>query len=170
MPETEQQTVPDKRSSLRTYRADQLSALVWIAIGTVVLLQSRELDYLAEYGPGPGFLPFWLGAGVIALGIALLAKATLRSEKSETTKLPTRHAAIQLILVCTGIFGLALLANTIGLIVYIGVLFFCLLFFVERRGWKFALVMAIASPLALWLIFELGLDLRLPAGLLGLFR
>jgi hypothetical protein len=170
VPETQQHTAAGKSSTFRTHRADQLSAFVWMAIGTVVLLQSRELDYLAEYGPGPGFLPFWLGVGVIALGIALLAKATFRSEKTETTKLPTRHAATQLLLVCGGIFGLALLANTIGLIIYIGVLFFFLLFFVERRGWIFALVMAIASPLALWLIFELGLDLRLPMGLLDLFR
>jgi putative tricarboxylic transport membrane protein len=164
------QEADGNRSGPRTYRADQLSALLWMAGGTIVLLQSWELDYMAEYGPGPGFLPFWLGVGVIALGIALLAMATFRSEKSETTKLPTRHAAYQLILVCAGVFGLALLANTVGFIIYIGVLFFCLLFFVERRGWKFSLVMAIASPLALWLIFELGLDLRLPMGLLDLFK
>lgn len=154
----------------RAYRTDQFSALLWLIVGVVVILQSRELDYMAEYGPGPGFLPFWLGVGVIALGIALFAKATFLSEKSETTELPTRHAAYQLILVCAGIFGLALLAGAVGFIICIGVLFFCLLFFVERRGWKFSLVMAIASPLALWLIFELGLDLRLPMGLLDLFR
>jgi putative tricarboxylic transport membrane protein len=162
--------VPDNHSGLRTYRADQLSALLWMGVGTLILRQSRELDYMAEYGPGPGFLPFWLGAGVIALGIALLAKATFWNEKSEKTELPTRHAATQLILVCAGIFGLALLASTVGFIICIGLLFFCLLFFVERRGWKFSLIMAIASPLALWLVFELGLDLRLPQGLLDLFR
>jgi putative tricarboxylic transport membrane protein len=165
-----QQEADATRSGPRTYRADQLSALLWMAGGILVLLQSRELDYMAEYGPGPGFLPFWLGVGVIALGFMLLAKATFRSEKSETTELPTRHATYQLILVCAGIFSLALLADTVGFIICIGLLFFCLLFFVERRGWKFSLVMAIASPLALWLVFELGLDLRLPQGLLELFR
>jgi putative tricarboxylic transport membrane protein len=162
--------LPDSHSALRTYRADQLSALLWMGVGTIVLLQSRELDYMAEYGPGPGFLPFWMGAGIIALGIALLAVATFRNEKSETTELPTRHAAYQLILVCVGIFGLALLASTVGFIICIGLLFFCLLFFVERRGCKFSLIMAIAIPLALWLIFELGLDLRLPQGLFDLFK
>lgn len=154
----------------RTYRADQISALLWIVVGVIVLLQSRELDYMAEYGPGPGFLPFWLGVGVIALGLALLAKATFLSNKDETVEIPTRHATYQLILVLAGILGLALLAETIGFLICIGLMFFFLLAAVERQGWKFSLIMGFSSALVFWIIFELGLDLRLPPGLLELLR
>lgn len=41
----------------RAYRIDQIFALLWLIVGVVVILQSQELDYMAEYGPGPGYLP-----------------------------------------------------------------------------------------------------------------
>ena len=168
MPET--RTEQSNHSAPRANRADQIAALVWLIGGVIVLFGSLELDFTADYGPGPGFLPFWLAIGVIIFSIALFANATFRSEETDFVVLPTRHAAYQLVLVFSAIIGLPLLAGTIGFIVYTGLLFFFLLFFVERKGWKFSLIMAIASPLVLWLIFELGLELRLPTGLLSLFK
>lgn len=154
----------------RAYRTDQFSALLWLIVGVVVILQSRELDYMAEYGPGPGFLPFWLGAGFIILGLALLVKATFLRNKDETIEIPTRHATYHLLLVLAAILGLAILAETIGFIICIGLMFFFILAFVERQGWKFSLIMGFSSALVFWLIFELGLGLRLPPGLLELLR
>ena len=157
-------------SSPRAYRTDQFSALLWLIAGVVIILQSRELDYMAEYGPGPGFLPFWLGVGFIILGLALFAKATFFINKDETIEIPTRHATYQLLLVIAAVLGLAVLAETIGFIICIGLLFFFLLAFVERQGWKFSLIMGFSSSLVFWIIFELGLDQRLPPGLLELLR
>lgn len=154
----------------RAYRTDQFSALLWLIVGVVVILQSRELDYMAEYGPGPGFLPFWLGVGFIILGLALFAKATFLRNKDETIEIPTRHATYQLLLVIATILGLAILAETIGFIICIGLMFFFILAFVERQGWKFSLIMGFSSALVFWIIFELGLDQRLPPGLLELLR
>ncbi len=158
-----------KRSTLRACRADQISALLWVIGGIVVILQTRELDYAGEYGVGAGFLPFWLGVCVIIFGVALFAKATFLTGKAEFVELPTRYAAWQIVLVFVGIFGLILLAERIGFIICIGLLFFFLLVFVERRDWKFALIFAFASPLVFWTIFEWALELRLPPGLLALF-
>ena len=158
------------RMSIRTFRADQISALIWLAVGIVVVYQSRKLDYTAMYGPGPGFLPFWLGVGVIALGIALFFKAALLDNKKQNIEMPTRLASLQIILVVAAIFGFNLVAETVGFILSIGLLFFFILFIVERRGWKISLVMAIVNPVFIWLVFELGLDMRFPPGLLGMFR
>ena len=108
----------------RTYRIDQIFALVWLLVGVVVILQSQELDYMAEYGPGPGFLPFWLGVGFIIFGLALLAKASFLGNREETIEVPTGHATYQLLLVLAAILGLTLLAETIGFIICIGLLFF----------------------------------------------
>jgi len=154
----------------RAYRTDQFSALLWLIVGVVVILQSWELDYMAEYGPGPGFLPFWLGVGFIILGLALLVKATFLRNKEETIEIPTRHAFYQLLLVLATILVLVLLAETVGFIICIGLMFFFLLAFVERQGWTFSLIMGFSSALIFWLIFELGLELRLPPGLFELLR
>ena len=155
---------------LSAYRTDQYSALLWLVVGVVVILQSQELDYMAEYGPGPGFLPFWLGIGFIIFGLALLTKATFSRKKDETIEIPTGHAIYQLLLVLAATVGLVMLAETIGFIICIGLLFFLILAFVERQGWKFSLIMGFGSALVTWIIFELGLDLRLPPGLLELLQ
>jgi len=147
-----------------------MAALLWFIVGVVVIFQSWELDYMAEYGPGPGFLPFWLGVGFISLGIALFVKAFFSGNRDETIAIPNRRATFQLLLVLAAILGLALLAEKIGFIICIGLMFFFLLAFVERQGWRFSLVMGIGSALVFWIIFELGLELRLPSGLLELFR
>lgn len=159
------------RSDFRAFRVDQISAFLWLIVGIVVVYQSQKLDYMAMYGPGPGFLPFWLGVGVIAIGLALLFKATFLGKKNnQIIEIPNRHATYQLILVIAAIFGFVLLAETIGFIISIGLLFFFVLLVVERRGWKISLIMAIVNPLFFWIIFELALDMRFPPGLLALFR
>ncbi len=154
----------------RTFRIDQIFALLWLVVGVVVIQQSQELEYMAEYGPGPGFLPFWLGVGFILFGLALLVKATASGKKDEIMEIPTRRAVYQLLLVLATILGLAMLAETIGFIIYIGLMFYFLLAFVEHQGWKFSLIMGLSSAVVFWVIFELGLELRLPLGLLELVK
>ncbi len=157
-------------SVLRAFRADQVAAVIWLAIGIVVLLQSRELEYMEEYGPGPGFLPYWLGVFIVILGIGLFLRALFFADKSEVVELPTGRGANQLLLVIVAIAGLVVLAERIGFIICIGLLFFFILTVVERRGWKFSAAMGVGAALVFWLVFELALEQRLPPGILELFN
>ncbi len=152
----------------RKQRADQVLALLWIVVGIVILIQSRNLEYMAEYGPGPGLVPFWLGVGFILLGLMLLAQVTFSRKEKDVLSLPSKHAAWQMFLVMFGYFGFVFFAEKVGFLLCIGLLFFFLLVVVERRGWKFSLAISIINTLAFWAIFELGLQLRLPPGLLDL--
>ena len=146
-------------------------ALPWVAVGVVVIIQSRNLKYMAEYGPGPGFLPFWLGVGFILLGLVLLAQVTFsRKEEEENFSPPSKNAAWQMFLVMFGFFGFVFLAEKVGFILCIGLLFFFLLTVVEKKGWKFSMTISIINALVFWAIFEVGLSLRLPLGLLDLLR
>lgn len=156
------------RSANRKRRIDQLSALVWLVVGATVVAQVWSLDYLSEFGPGAGFFPFWLGLVVIALGSVLLVKSTVRPADGEELALPGRHALRQMFLVMAGFFGFAFLAEPVGFLPCIGLLFLFLLVFVERRGWKFSLTISVVSTLAFWAVFDRALQLQLPRGLLGL--
>jgi putative tricarboxylic transport membrane protein len=158
------------QAGARKKRVDQVLALLWLVAGVVVILQSKDLKYMAEYGPGPGFLPYWLGVGFILLGLVLLAQVTLGRREGEDLLLPGKHAAWQMLLVMLGFFGFVFLADKVGFLFCIGLLFLYLLIFVERRGWKFSLAIALSTTLVFWAIFELGLQLRLPLGLFDLLR
>ncbi|MBI3067595.1 MAG: tripartite tricarboxylate transporter TctB family protein [Betaproteobacteria bacterium] len=156
------------RSANRKRRIDQFSALVWLAAGATVVTEARTLEYTSEFGPGPGFFPFWLGLVVIALGLALLVKSAFRPTNGEELALPGRYAVRQMFLVMASFFGFVFLAEPVGFLLGIGLLFLFLLVFVERRGWKFSLAVSVVSTLAFWVVFDRALQLQLPRGLLGL--
>jgi len=155
----------------RKQRIDQVSALLWLVVGIIVLIGSKDLKYRDDYGPGPGLLPFCLGVGLIVLGLMLLAQVTFsRKEEEENFSPPSKNAAWQMFLVMFGFFGFVFLAEKVGFILCIGLLFFFLLTVVEKKGWKFSMTISIINALVFWAIFEVGLSLRLPLGLLDLLR
>ena len=41
--------------------SETIAALCITLLGITTIALARQLPYEAEYGPGPGFLPFWLG-------------------------------------------------------------------------------------------------------------
>ncbi len=150
-------------------RSNQILALVWLAVAVVIFIGSKDLKYMDDYGPGPGFLPFWLGIGFIVLGFVLLVQVTLSHKETEDVSLPSKHAAWQMFLLMVGFFGFAFICEKVGFMVCVGLLFVFLLVFVERRGWKFSLAISLIFTFAFWAVFELGLQMRLPPGLLSLF-
>ncbi len=143
-------------------RIERIFALLWIVVGAIVIVEARKLDYLSEYGPGPGFLPLWVGTAVILLGLFLMARLHFDHKKAKDFSLPGRNAALQMVFVMAGFFGFVFLADKAGFLLSIGLLFFFLLGFVERRGWKFSLAASITAVFLFWVIFELGLKMQLP--------
>ena len=158
------------QTTTRKDRVDQATALLWVLAGLVVFIGALGLEYKAEFGPGSGFLPFWLGAGLMGLGFVLLAQVTWSRKEKERLTLPPRGAAWQMVIVMLVFFLFAFFAEKVGFLFCIGLMFVTILVFVEKRGWKFSLAMAVIFTLIFWAVFEWGLSMRLPPGLLELLR
>lgn len=156
--------------TIRKRRADQISGFIWLLVGSFVIVQVYDLDYMDEFGPGPAFFPFWLGIVIILLGIGLLLNTTLISEEKDYITFSSAHAALQMILVMAGFFVFVYLIESAGFFLSSGLLFLFLLLAVERQGWKFAAAVAILSTLVIWGIFGVILKVQLPYGVLEVFR
>ena len=54
---------------------DLTAGLVLAGLGIMITRYSQSLSYLDEFGPGPGFLPYWLGLVLTALALGLVISA-----------------------------------------------------------------------------------------------
>ncbi len=145
-------------------RIDQISGLIWLMVGIFVIVESRDLLYTDEFGPGPGFFPFWLGLAVALLGVGLLLHKTFHREDEERISFSGKHAALQMILVMASFFVFVFLISKTGFYLAAGLLFLVLLWVVEKKGWKLSLIIAILAALAVWGIFGVALKIELPRG------
>ena len=57
---------------------DLSSAIALAAFGLYVTIEAARFSYLTEDGPGPGFLPLWLGIAICSLSLCLIVVNQLR--------------------------------------------------------------------------------------------
>ncbi|WP_246807213.1 tripartite tricarboxylate transporter TctB family protein [Ensifer sp. ENS05] len=138
---------------------DKLSGLFFAAFGlftTIVTLSTLEVGTPGDMRSG--FFPLIVGVLLVAVGLAVLAKAGL-SQLQDTQP----AFALRPLLIVTGavvVSGVLLL--TAGLIVAIPVLVILFSTAMPRRNWPEVLLTAIAMTVLSYLIFVVGLHLRIP--------
>jgi hypothetical protein len=64
-------------------KAETLAGLAVVAIGAAILVQAKNLPYMLEDVPGPGFLPLWISFGILGVGVFLTAQA-IRTQTATT--------------------------------------------------------------------------------------
>jgi hypothetical protein len=144
-------------------RADIVTGVIVGGFGVFVLQQALQLDYANEFGPGSGFIPFWIGFGLLLLALILIG-TTVRSPQAagsgqssvrETAKVLGSWAALMV--------SVALL-KLVGFFVSLGLLTFFLVYLVDRRSLSTAATVAVATLAGFYLIFTLALGLSVPRG------
>lgn len=102
-------------------RADFISALVWIAFGSAVVIASWRMDRLTDQGAtsytAPGLVPGILGGIMLLLGVLLVARAArsgghLQAVMPWVMSAPARAAMVRVLSVL--VLGLAYAAGLVG--------------------------------------------------------
>jgi putative tricarboxylic transport membrane protein len=150
-------------------RAAVLLPIALIAFGGVILWQSlATMDYflVARGAPGPGFLPFWLSVGVIALGAALTVRV-LRDAGSEKVDWPDALGWTRIAMVLGGTALVLIVLQPVGFFItsmlFVGLLAYGLGF----RKLRYLLPTTIGIGVFFELLFESGLRVELPPGILS---
>jgi hypothetical protein len=146
------------------WHARVVGGLAVLALGMAVILFARQLPYHSDYGPGPGFLPTWIGY-VIALSAAVVTVQELRTPNTgETFFQPRTRMAVKVL----GVIGATfLLFPLLGFSVGFGVFIFATMRLMGRHRWGACGLAAIVTAVGIHFLFGQWLDIPLPTGWIG---
>jgi len=141
-----------------------VSGAVLAALGVFIIMEAREWEYLGPDGPGPGFFPLWYGIGMLVLSVMLMviharqAPAPASRGMAGTGRALATWAAL---VVCVA------LLKVLGFIVAFSLLALFIVRFLYRQPFGKALAVAVGGAVGFYLLFDVALNVALPAGMLG---
>jgi putative tricarboxylic transport membrane protein len=146
--------------------AHLLAGIVVLLFGSVVTFFASQLPYKGEYGPGPGFLPLWIGMALIGCAIAAILKAVRQvvREKERFVQPKTRQVAFIFVTLIVTFLLVPVFGLSLGLALFTGFTMRT----AGRHGWILCIATAAVTAAAVRLIFGVMLDIPLPKGVVGL--
>jgi putative tricarboxylic transport membrane protein len=147
--------------------SDLSSGVALTLFGLYVTVVAARWDYLTEDGPGPGFLPFWLGLGICALALCLIGLNRLRPVQKVHRDRQSWFAARRAISGWLGLMTAIVLFPFVGFTICLVLLTVFIITFMEQRPFWSAGIIALALGIGFHLIFIVLLGLSFPRGPFG---
>jgi putative tricarboxylic transport membrane protein len=148
-------------------RTDQISSLVIFAGAVFVGIEARRLAIWSAPGvPGPGFLPLLLAIGLAIGAVGVFLEGTL-SRTGGTKWFADRASTLRLLVLLCCIAALVAAIQPLGMLLAVGLFLLVFLTIYLRGHWPAILLIAVCTPICLYLIFEKWLKFSLPRGFLG---
>ncbi|MBO6521115.1 MAG: tripartite tricarboxylate transporter TctB family protein [Rhodospirillales bacterium] len=151
-------------------RAEIITAGLMALLSIYLMYKSTELDigYVRGEGPGGGFWPFWLAAGMLISCVWIAINWVLRKSppsQSDEEYLDS-YGLRMLLLVGGGVTGFIALCHILGF--YGAILVFLIYYirFLGRHTWPATLAIAIGTPIVTFLFFDIAMRIVLPKGYL----
>lgn len=148
-------------------RAEQVLGVILLLFAIYIGWESSLIESGAEFGMGPGFMPFWLSVGLGITSAALLVRATmLPSRLFNPTFSPDRAGGIRVILVLAGYLLAIILMKPLGMPIAMAILTAATMPLFGSRNWKAIALTAILTLFGVYLVFGRWLGVPLPMGVL----
>lgn len=146
---------------------DRWSSSFWLLFSIITCIESYRLGIGSFHNPGDGFLPFLTG---IAFGIfsSILLIINLIKKENEDERVFEKIKWKNVILVLVSLFIYAIVLEILGFVLSTLILIIALLRIIERRNWYIVIIIAVASALVSYAVFQLWLQSQLPKGIFGI--
>jgi putative tricarboxylic transport membrane protein len=135
-----------------------------LALGMAVIFFSRQLPYHSDYGPGPGFLPMWIGVVLVICSMIVTVQEFRAANKGETFFQPRTRMAVKVLVVIAIAF---LLFPLLGFSVGFGLFICATMRLMGGHRWVTCGVAAVVTAVGIHFLFGHWLDIPLPTGLVG---
>jgi putative tricarboxylic transport membrane protein len=145
--------------------ADFYSGLALAVLGSYIIVQARQWEYLGTDGPGPGFFPLWYGIAMAGLSCLLVVSSASRPQNGDGGIQWRRIGRALAVWVALAVSVAAF--KLLGFAVSFAALTFFIVAAMYRRRLALAAAVATATAAGFYVLFPLVLGVQLPAGLLG---
>lgn len=151
-------------------KGDRVFSILSMGLSLWLILESLQFDYLSEFGPGPGFEPFWLGIILAILSISLMVNTFRRPADPEYEKprLPGWKSLGRVGLIILIIAGFTLVFETFGLFLTVFLFVALILYLLEGISILKSIFYGIMFTGSVFLIFSYWMDITFPKGILGI--
>jgi hypothetical protein len=147
--------------------ADRVTGAVLLVLALAFSAAAlRNHTSWGETGPGPAFLPFWLGL-VMALLATLLLVGALRSRDAGQAWLPRGDGLRRLALVIGASVAFVVLLPLLGMALSTALFIVVLLRLLERHRWPLSVAVAVGVTGVNYLVFTYWLKVPFPVGVFG---
>jgi putative tricarboxylic transport membrane protein len=155
------------------HAARRATGLAVILLGLFLVWQGTRLRIQGDFGPGPGFFPFWIGCALAALGTVWSAQrafARAADEASDAAFLPPPGARATIAIVIAALLGFMLLLRPFGFDLAMLALLLTLFFAIDRGHPRAKILIALVGSFGVHRVFETVLAVPLPGAALPALR
>jgi len=149
-------------------KAETVAGSVVTAIGALMLFEALKFAYVSEGVPGPGFLPRWIAAALVVIGLVLTVKG-LRPGLTIANVIPWPDAGgwRRVVLMLASLAVALILLDKLGFVVVTTVFMAVVVFGLGIRSWLTLATVPLGAAVGLYLVFAVWLRVPLPTGVFG---
>jgi hypothetical protein len=126
----------------------------------------KYYKWWGDDGPGPAFLPFWIGLLMAILAATMLVRS-LREKDAGEAWLPQGKARRRVLVVVAATILFVVLLKVLGMMLASALYLAFLMRYMERNPWPLTLAVSATAAGINYLVFVRWLHVPFPEGLLG---
>jgi putative tricarboxylic transport membrane protein len=149
--------------------ADRITAALLLAFAVAFSAGAlKQYQWWGPGGPGPAFLPFWLGLVMAFLALGMLIRS-LKQQYAGEAWLPRGEGLRDMLVVLGVTVAFVALLRVTGMVLGTAIYLVVLVRYLGRHRWWVTLLVAAAAAGFNWLVFVRWLRVPMPEGMLWIF-
>jgi hypothetical protein len=150
-------------------QADRVTAALLLAFAVAFSVGAlKQYQWWGSGGPGPAFLPFWLGLVMALLALMMLIRSVKEKNPGDAW-LPRGEGLRDMLVVLAATVAFVALLNVTGMVIGTALYLAFLIRYLGRHRWWVTLAIALAAAGFNWLVFVHWLRVPMPEGKLWIF-
>jgi putative tricarboxylic transport membrane protein len=146
--------------------ADRVTAALLLAFAVAFSVGAlKQYQWWGSGGPGPAFMPFWLGLVMALLALVLLLRS-LKEQSPGAAWLPRGEGLRDLLVVLAATVAFIALLKVTGMIIGTALYLAFLVRYLGKHRWWVTLAIALAAAGFNWLVFVHWLRVPMPEGMI----